>query len=148
METSDRVLCERVPKGRKERRKNSSPDVSPVIETPKNNNPNMKESIRLQIPANPSTPVPTHLTQSNFDFSPPGFPAYECGPEYLEMVKRTVQLIAHASRLHSALYEKPTNKQTHERAPTYGESASIATEGGQWPGQRGGGRIWELYLRI
>ena len=30
------------------------------------------------------------------------------------MVKRAVQRIAHASRLHSALYEKPTDKQTHE----------------------------------
>ena len=115
METSDRVLRERVRKVRKKRRKNSSPDVSPVVETAKNNNPNTKESIRLQIPANPSSPVPMHLTQSNFDFSPPGFPAYGDGSEYLAMVKRAVQLIAHASRLHSTLYEKPTNKQTHER---------------------------------
>ena len=114
METSDRVLRERVPKVRKKRRKNSSPNVSPVIETAKNNNPNTKESIRLQILANQSTPVPTHLTQLNFDFSPPGFPAYRDGPEYLEMVKHAEQLIAHASCLHSTLYEKPTDKQTHE----------------------------------
>ena len=115
METSDLVLRERVPKVRKKRKKKSSPDVSPVIETAKNNNTNTQESIRPQIPANPSTLVPTHLTQLNFDFSPPGFPAYGDGPEYLEIVKRAVQLIVHVSRLPSALYERPTNKQTHER---------------------------------
>ena len=115
METSHWVLPERVPNVRKKRRKKSSPDVSPVIETAKNNNPNMKESIRLQIPANTLTPHLTHLTQSNFDFSPPCSPTYGNGPEYLEMVKRAVQLISHASRLHYALYAKPTDKQTHVR---------------------------------
>ena len=115
METSHWVLPERVQKVRKKRRKKSCPDVSPVIETAKNNNPNTKVSIWLQIPANTSTPLPTHLTQSNFHFSPPCSPTYGNGPEYLEMVKRTVQLIAHASRLHYALYEKPTDKQTHQR---------------------------------
>ena len=114
METSDRVLRERVPKVRKKRRKNSSPEVSPVAETRKNNNTNTKESIRLQIPEKTSTPVHTHLTQSNFDFSPPGFPVYGEGPEYLEMVKRALQLMVHASRLHTALYENPTNKQIYE----------------------------------
>ena len=44
METSDRVLEERVLKVRRKRRKNSSPGVSPVLETAKdNNNTNTKE---------------------------------------------------------------------------------------------------------
>ena len=113
METSGRVLGERVRKVRKKRRKNSSPEVSLVVETPKDKT-NTKESIRLQIPKNPSTPVPTQLTQLNFNFSPPGFPTNGEGPEYLERVKRALQLMVHASRLHSTPYENPTNEQIPE----------------------------------
>ena len=88
--------------------------MSPVIETAKNDNTNTKESIRLQISESPSTPVPRHLTQLNFDFSPPGFPAYGDGTEYLEIVRCALQFMVRASRLHSALYENPTDEQKHE----------------------------------
>jgi len=82
IDSSDRVLQERVPKVGKMRRKKSSPEVSPVVETAKDNHKNTKQSIHLQIPENPSTPLPAHLTQMNLDFSLPGFPSYGDGPEY------------------------------------------------------------------
>jgi len=114
IKTTEPVVHKRVPKVMKKRRKNSSPNVSQVVEKPKKNQTNTHELICLQIPKVPSTGVHTHLTKTNFDFSPPGFPIDGEGPEYLEMVKCTLQLIVHVSCLHSALYENPSNKQIHK----------------------------------
>ena len=40
--------------------------------------------------------------------------SYRDRPEHLEMVKHALKLMGHASRLHYALYENPTDKQIHE----------------------------------
>ncbi|RPA91768.1 hypothetical protein L873DRAFT_267145 [Choiromyces venosus 120613-1] len=116
MESSDRVLRERPPKVRKKRRKHSSLEVSPALETPIDTDTNTKDTIHVCLQECPKTPTHALFTGANFDFSPPGGPRLDGAPfqttqsitpsdsskQYLPMIHNALQLIEHASQWYSA----------------------------------------------
>ena len=118
MESSDRNLRPRPPKARKKRRKHSSPVESPSPAAPvppTEKNTQIKDSIRVRRPQRPTTPTNSLFTPTDFNFSPPRFPALWEGPQYLLMLNRALQLTMRALQLHSTEYANPTNKQIQER---------------------------------
>ncbi|RPA93531.1 hypothetical protein L873DRAFT_53077 [Choiromyces venosus 120613-1] len=129
MESSDRVLRERPPKVRKKRRKHSSPEVSPTLEPPIDTDTNTKDTIHIRLQECPKTPIRVLFTGANFNFSPPGGPRLDGAPfqttqsitpsdsskQYLPMIHNALQLIKHASQLHSAQYMNPTKEQLFEQ---------------------------------
>ena len=118
MESSDRNLRPRPPKARKKRRKHSSPEESPSRAAPvppTKKNTQIKDSIRIRRPQRPTTPTDSLFTPTDFNFSPPRFPALWEGPQYLLMLIQALQLARRALQLHPTEYPNPTDKQIQER---------------------------------
>ena len=117
MESSDRNLRPRPPKARKKRRKHSSPEESPSPAAPvppTEKNTQIKDCIRVHRPQRPTTPTNSLFTPTDFNFSPPRFPALWEGPQYLLMLNRALQLTRRALQLHPTEYPNPTDKQIQE----------------------------------